>query len=271
MITRLLFQLYKQTGLLLPFSRYVRLIKVGPPIAGAAAALMVALLLPLPPELRFIGGVAVGAATGLTSLALLVMYPVMLVSRRRTHFESSFIYTLGFMIPLIAARLPLDRVVRVVAETEPDREIAREFRLIVRDIVALGMDPLEALRASGERTPSQSYREVVEVMSEAGRLTERLEEFLLARHEWMLRVKTIRLAAMIRSMALLFETYSVIAILLPVLVAVMAVALSPLGGIAIGSLTLGPVEVLAFTAFVYAPLVGVLFYVLFSLSSGLET
>jgi len=121
--------------------------------------------------------------------------------------------------------VPLGRAVARLAEVEADKYIAREFALVARKVVVMGASPAEALLHSAERMPSQAYREAVNLLAKASRVTERVDEVLLARIKWMLRGKQVKAQSLVRSLALLFEIYVVAAVFLPILVAILALAL----------------------------------------------
>lgn len=252
---RLLFRLYRLSGLAFPYRRYLALLAAAPPAAGAAAALAAVLLTGSP------AGAALGAAVGLVAFAGLLLYPIHLVSARRSHFESGLVYTLATALPMLAAGIPLQRVLERLAEVEADPFIRRELALVVRDMAA-GVPPMEALRRSAERVPSPSYRELVWLMEGAAATTGRLDAFLASRLDWMLRVRRARAAALVRSLSLLFEAYIVATLLLPMLLYILAIALSPLGALAIGGISLDPTAVMLLGA-IFSALVGVVFYVAF--------
>jgi len=254
---RLFFELYRQSGLAFSYKRYLAALVLAPLASGAAGGAAALFLLgPL-------AAVAVGLMAGLLAFAGVVAYPLHLVSARRSHFENNFVYTLGVMLPLFAAGVPLGRVIARLAEVEADKYIAREFALVTREVVVMGATPTEALLHSAERVPSQAYRETVNLLAKASRVTERVDEVLLARLEWMLRGKQVKAQSLVRSLALLFEIYVVAAVLLPILVAILALALSPLGALEVAGLALDPVTLIALTGLIYSPLVGFVFYIVF--------
>ncbi len=79
---------------------------------------------------------------------------------RSSHFERYLINTLMVMIPLVASGVTLEELISTLAIIEGDPYIAREFRLILRDVREGGMDILTALRASLDRVPSRTYGEI---------------------------------------------------------------------------------------------------------------
>lgn len=253
----LFFDLYKQSGLAFSYRKYVFLLVVLPLAVGAAVGTSSLFLL------GPFAAVALGLPAGLLTFAGLVAYPLHLVSARRSHFENFFVYTLSVMLPLFAAGVPLGRVIARIAEVEEDKYIAREMALATREMVVMGSSPYEALANSAERVPSQTYKETVHTLAKASRITERVDLLLLARLEWLLRAKQIRAQSLVRSLALLFEIYVVIAMLMPILVFIVALALSPLGALDIGGVTLDPITLMALIGLVYSPLIGIVFYIIF--------
>jgi len=112
-----------------------------------------------------------------------------LLPARRSHFEKNFVYTLGVLLPLRAAGVPLGRAVVRLADVEEDKYIAREQALAAGEMIVMGVTPEEALRNSAERTPSSTYWETVDALTKAARITQRIDIVLLARLDWALRTK----------------------------------------------------------------------------------
>jgi flagellar protein FlaJ len=71
-------------------------------------------------------------------------------------------------------------------------------------MIVMGATPEEALRNSAERVPSPAYRETVEVLTKASRITQRVDAVLLARLDWMLRAKQVKAQSLVRSLSLMF-------------------------------------------------------------------
>ena len=254
---KLFYELYRQSGLAFSYRRYVKVLVSAPLGAGAAAgAAALFLLEPL-------AGVAFGLIAALLTFAGLVLYPVHLVSARRSHFENNFVYTLAVLLPLLAAGVPPGRAVARLAEVEEDRYIARELALAVREMIVMGASPEEALRNSAERVPSAAYRETVEVLTKAARITQRVDVVLLARLDWMLRTKQVKAQSLVRSLALMFEIFVVAVMLLPLMVYIVALSFSPLGALEIGGFDVDPLTLIILLGLIYTPIAGTVFYLIF--------
>jgi flagellar protein FlaJ len=125
---RLIYELYRQSGLAFSYRRYMAALALVPLAAGTSAGVTGLLLMgPL-------AGTAFGLMTALLAFAGLVLCPVHLVTARRAHFENNFVYTLAVLLPLPAASVPLGRAVARLAEVEEDKHIAKELVLAVREI-----------------------------------------------------------------------------------------------------------------------------------------
>jgi flagellar protein FlaJ len=254
---RLFYKLYRQSGLAFSYRGYMAALALVPLAAGAAAG--VAGLFLLGP----LAGAVFGLMAALLAFAGLVLYPVHLVAARRNHFENNFVYTLAVLLPLLAAGVPLGRAVRRLAEVEEDRYIARELALVVREMMVMGATPEEALRNSTERVPSPTYRETVEVLIKASRITQRVDAVLLTRLDWMLRTKQVKAQSLVRSLSLIFEIFVVVVMLLPIMVYIVALSFSPLGALEVGGLAVDPLTLMALLGLVYVPIVGFVFYIIF--------
>jgi flagellar protein FlaJ len=199
---RLFYELYQQSGLAFSYRRYMAAL-VPVPLAAGTAAGVAGLLLMGP-----LAGAAFGLMASFLAFAGLVLYPFHLAATRRSHFENNFVYTLAVLLSLLAAGVPLGRAVARLAEVEEDKYIAGELALAVREMIVMGVTPEEALRNSAERTPSPAYREMVEVLIKASRITQRVDVVLLARLDWMLRAKQVKAQSLVRSLSLMLRSCS---------------------------------------------------------------
>lgn len=255
-----LLRLYRLSGLAFPYRLYATALKAAPPAAGAAAAAAAAVW--VSPTASLVAGLTAAAAAA----AALLLYPLHLVAARRAHFEANLVYTLASLIPMLAAGIPLSRALARLTEVEEDRYIARELALVVAD-VSTGLEPVEALRRSAERVPSGTYREVVRLIEGSMRTTGRPDVALMARLEWMLRSRQAQAASTVRAVSLLLEAYVVVALLLPMLLYVVAAALSPLGPLSVGPLSIPPADLMVLGA-ALGLLAGAAMYLLVDMAVG---
>jgi flagellar protein FlaJ len=259
-IDEILRGLYRQSGLAFDYSRYKQVLIAAPLAAASAAAALAYIAMP---RLFPTASIALGALAGLLAFAAAMAYPLLLVARRRNSFEANFIYTLSFLHPLLAAGLSLGEALAAAAAVEDDKIIARELKLVLRDI-SMGKDPLEALEESAARVPSPMYKETARLIANAVRLTQRVDLVLLSRLDWLIRMRQIRASSLARSLTVLFEVYVMAAVLLPLLIAILALSLAPLGAANILGIAVQPLALMTLMAFAYVPATSFAFYGLFS-------
>ena len=80
--------------------------------------------------------------------------------------------------------------------------------------------------------------------------------------EYLIRNKYNRLRSVTQVLSLFMEMYLVIALLLPILLVLIIITISPLGPIYLGPIVLNPTLVLLITALVYSPVMGYVMYLL---------
>ncbi|WP_148678242.1 type II secretion system F family protein [Vulcanisaeta distributa] len=181
---------------------------------------------------------------------------------RSSHFERYLINTLMIMIPLIASGVTLEELISTLATIERDPYIAREFRLILRDAREGGMDILTALRASISRVPSRTYGEIFGLIAETYLISANLADVLMLKLEYLVRNKYNRLRSATQVLGLFMEIYLVVALLLPILLVLIVITLSPLGPIYLGPIVLSPTLALIITTLIYSPVMGYVMYIL---------
>lgn len=200
----------------------------------------------------------------LLALGLAAIYPIYLVSVRRSHFNNRFVYTLLQLSPLLSAGLSISEAVRHAYEVEDDAVIKRELELIIKD-VSNGIDPVTALKRSVERVPSHEYRDSMNILIEGSMLTSRIGELLLERSNSMLADKLTKLNRVAGDLGILFEVYTLAVMLFPLLLIVLSMSFSILGNIAIGPVPINTAGLLFLMTIFYVPLASAVFYVIFDM------
>lgn len=166
------------------------------------------------------------------------------------------------MIPLVASGVTLEELISTLASIERDPYIAREFKLILRDVREGGMDVLTALRLSLNRVPSRTYSEVFGLIAETYLVSANLADILMLKLEYLIRNKYNKLRSTTQVLSLFMEMYLVVALLLPILLVLIIVTITPLGPIYLGPIALDPTLVLLITTMVYSPVMGYVMYLL---------
>ena len=198
--------------------------------------------------------------SSLMSMASLSAYVVAKIGARAAAFDRSMVNILLVMTPMVASGAPLVEILRTLASMRWPREVEREFRMVMAEVTEGGVDVIEALRRSVDRVPSRLYADVMGLLAEAYGVTSELADILMLKLDSIIRERYVRLRALVQTLALVIETYLVIALMLPTLIVLIALSLSPLGPAQFGPITLDVNSVLALTTMIYVPMMGALFY-----------
>jgi len=208
----------------------------------------------------------------LMSIAMLYINALMIVYRRRVHFEEKLIHTLSNMVPLVATRASLTEVFSRLYYFERDPEIKHELYLILKDC-ALGMDIVTALRRSIDRVPSPVYRDVISSFVEALKVSQCPVDVLIEKLNILFERKRLTLRRVVTELTLFFQAYVILGLLAPAVVTTMYIPMQVLSVASkaipgLGRFTFTPpiadiTGIQIIFAAVWAPLVSLLFYLIF--------
>ena len=197
-----------------------------------------------------------------------LLYALVRVRIRAGHFDRGIITTLLTAIPLLASNATLMDVINTLALVERDPEIAREFRIILRDVREGGLDVISAIRRSVERVPSYVYADIMGLLVESYRVSSNVADVLFLKLDYLIRNRFNRLRSTTQTLSFLLEIYLVMALLLPILLVLITITLSPLGPMYLGPLQLDPTLALIMTLLIYAPIMGYVSYILIDSTMG---
>lgn len=200
----------------------------------------------------------------LASLASVFAYVAVRLGIRRSRFERSLVHALLVLTPLLASGATLMEAVHALSRSVRDPEVAGEFRLILREVHEGGLDMLEAIRRSIERVPSESYRDLMNLLIEAYRVVGNVADIMLLKLDNLLKRRQTRLRASVQSMSMILEAYVAIGLLLPMLLVMVSVSLSPLGPLQLGPVSVDAYSTVIFTFVLYVPMTSLAFYLLIS-------
>jgi len=197
-----------------------------------------------------------------------LLYALVRVRIRAGHFDRGIITTLLTAIPLLASNATLMDVINTLALVERDPEIAREFRIILRDVREGGLDVISAIRRSVERVPSHVYADIMGLLVESYRVSSNVADVLFLKLDYLIRNRFNRLRSTTQTLSFLLEIYLVMALLLPILLVLITITLTPLGPMYLGPLQLDPTLALIMTLLIYAPVMGYVSYILIDSTMG---
>lgn len=172
------------------------------------------------------GGLLVGA---LTVIGFYV-YPIYRADSLKRTLEDALPFTTGYMAILAGAGVPPDLIFRSLAKVDAPLAISGEARTITRDVELFGNDIISALNAASERTPSKSFRDLLEGFIATMHSGGKLVEYLTNRSSRFMKLKRISLRQFSDTLAILSEVYVTLLIAGPLLLVVMLAVMAMLGG-----------------------------------------
>ncbi len=95
------------------------------------------------------------------TFGVLVVYPHQKVAGRRKNIDINLPFALMHMAAIAESGVPPYMIFKLLSNFDEYGEIAREMKVLVRNIDTFGIDPLTAVRAIAERTPSNQLRQIL--------------------------------------------------------------------------------------------------------------
>jgi flagellar protein FlaJ len=174
----------------------------------------------------------VGLLIAMIAFVFLYRYPGLTASKKRRAVEESLPYAVTFMSILSSAGVPPDRLFRTLATLEQKKQIGMggEAKLIFRNMEALGEDMVSVLKSISARKISAYLSSLMEGMvstiNSGGALTGYLEE----EGKSLMRLRRSILKEFIDTMTLISEMFMALMVAFPLILIVMFVVMSSIGG-----------------------------------------
>ena len=90
-----------------------------------------------------------------------MLYPFSRASTRKKNIETNLPFVLTHMGSIAESGIPPYYIFRLIGNFDEYGDIAKEFRKIQRNMEVYGIDPLTAIRAVSERSPSEMFKQVL--------------------------------------------------------------------------------------------------------------
>ncbi len=228
-----------KAGLMLPVEAYVSMILLVALIAFFGAALNVFVLTyVLMQSLVFstVLSIGLGLAGSMVVFAIFYLYPSTVAGKKRRMIDEGLPFTLSFMSILSSAGVPPKRIFKMIALLEQEREVGLggEGKTIYRDMEILGEDMISALRSVARRKISPLFSGVLEgvisTIKGGGSLTGYLEE----ESRSLMRLRRSIMKEFIDTLVMISEIYMAVLVAFPLIMIVMLVVMSSIGGGSIG-------------------------------------
>lgn len=106
--------------------------------------------------LIFIPVVAAAVAFG-----TMIVYPSQLAISRKRNMETNLPFVLTHMGAIAESGVPPYIIFKLVSQFEDYGDIAKEMKKIVKNVDEFGVDPLTAVKDVAEKTPSDSFKQIL--------------------------------------------------------------------------------------------------------------
>ena len=97
----------------------------------------------------------------LVAAAVMVIYPYQKMMGRKKNIDINLPFALTHMAAIAESGVPPYMIFKLLSNFGEYGEIAREMKVLVRNIDTFGIDPLTAVREAAERTPSNELRQIL--------------------------------------------------------------------------------------------------------------
>ncbi len=225
---------YLASGLEEPFFVYLADVlffsTVTPPIYFILSFLFNSLALRLSPPLAAIASIPLTAALSIGTFGVLLYYPVYRRHSRRLKIESSLPFTVAYMAALASAGMGVERIIERALWVETDKEVAKELGHILRDVKVLGFDTATALDRASRRSPSPLLASFLVGLRSTYLARGDLRDFVMFSAKRFMSDKINKLRGVTNSLAMMSEVYVTLMVAAPLILTVMFVLMSLLGG-----------------------------------------
>lgn len=205
---------------------------------------------------------------GVAAIAITYNYPSIAAGKKKRSIEESLPYTVSFMGILASSGVPAARVMRSLALLEKANVgIGGEATVMYRDMEVLGENLVTALLNEAKKNISPLLTGVLEGFVSTVRTGGDLGTFFRGEATGLMRLRRAILKEFIDVLVLVSEIYMSLMVLFPLILIVMLVVMSSIGGGSLGGLT--PEDVVPLIVYALVPGAGVVLLIMLdSLSPG---
>jgi flagellar protein FlaJ len=208
----------------------------------------------------------IGVSSAGVGFASLYFYPSVRAGRRRREIEANLPYVISTLSILSAAGVPADRAFRLLASLEKGGQIrlGGEAALIYRDLTLLGGDLISVLKEAAERKVSTNLSTLLEGIVATIRSGGDLTTYLQEEGRSFMRLQRSILRELLDFMVIIAEIFIALLVAFPLILIVMLVVMSSLGG---GVGAAGPATIVPLVIYGLVPAAGILLLILLDLAT----
>ncbi|MDV3244493.1 MAG: type II secretion system F family protein [Nitrososphaerales archaeon] len=205
---------------------------------------------------------------GLFAFAFTYLYPSVASGKKKRAIEEGLPYTVSFMSILSSSGIPPKRVMRSLAELERDDVgLGGESTVMYRDMELMGEDLLSVLKEESRKDISPLLTGVLDGFVTTIRAGGDLGLYFKEEAKGLMRLRQSIMKAFVDVLAMVAEMYMGLMVAFPLILIVMLVVMSSIGGGTIGGT--GPETIVPIVIYGLVPGAGaVVLLLLDSLSAG---
>ncbi|MFC1753995.1 type II secretion system F family protein [Thermoproteota archaeon] len=228
-----------KAGLLIPVEAYVSMMVFSTLIMFFVSSINIfTVIFVITNELLYsiILGFGSSIVVSLITFGILYMYPGVLAGKNKRAVEADLSFSLSFMGILSSSGVPPKRIFKTLAQLEQDQDVGLggEAQVIYRDIEILGSDMLTSLKDAANRNISPLFSGVLEGIISTIKSGGDLTRFFDDGSKDLMRMKRSIMKEFIDTLVMISEMYMSVLVAFPLILIVMLVVLSSIGGGDIG-------------------------------------
>jgi len=227
-------------------------------LSAIPCLLIFAFNVPFVPAFLFgVGGSLFAVAFSMTGFYI---YPTYRADKLRRALDDESAFTTGYMAILASAGVSPEKIFYSISNLSVPLTISEEAKNVVRDINLFGLDIISALKETSKRTPSESFREMIEGFVSTIHSGGNLGAYLREKSEQYMKLKKIGLRKFSDTLSILSEFYVTLLVTGPLLLVIMLAVMAMLGGGSLGMLS--PDLLLSMLTYLGIPLGSIIFLII---------
>ena len=204
--------------------------------------------------------IAVGAAV--VSFLFFIFLPAQIKKSKAKKIEDELPFATLYLSSISSSNLPLPQTLEIYERTSIHENVKKEIRTIVRNLKYFGMDVITALEKTIERTPSKKMEEllwgIVTTLRAGGNLTNYLKE----KSKELFNEHLRKIYEFAQSLTFYIEIYLISVVLGVLFFVILTSIFAGITGVAFNL-----VEIQFLLAFIFLPLIALIFMLLIKASS----
>jgi len=186
------------------------------------------------------------------------LYPIQKENARKKSIENNLPFAITHMAAISSSGIPTEFMFELLTGFKEYGEIAKDSKLIMRNIKTFGMSSVDALKDIAERTPSQDFREIllgiVSTIESGGNIV----EYLRGMADKALFSYRLKREKYLKTLSTYADIYTALLVAAPLMMLSLLATMSIIGGSVMG-LTIN--ELMLLITWVLLPVLNVSFLV----------